>query len=108
MAKAVNLTDENFEDLVLKSDRPVLVDFWATWCGPCIMMAPVIDQLASDYDGKAVIAKLDVDANPVTAAQFNVRSIPTMLVFKDGKVVDKAVGAMPKGTLVQKLDSQMA
>jgi thioredoxin 1 len=108
MAKAINITDNNFEEVVLKSNKPVLVDFWATWCGPCLMMAPVVDELAGDYAEKAVIAKLDVDANPVTAQKFGIRSIPTMLVFKDGKMVDKLIGASPKNTLKTKLDAQMA
>jgi thioredoxin 1 len=108
MAKAINITDNNFEEVVLKSNKPVLVDFWATWCGPCLMMAPVVDELAGDYAEKAVIAKLDVDANPVTAQKFGIRSIPTMLVFKDGKMVDKLIGASPKNTLKTKLDAQLA
>ncbi|GAB4342713.1 MAG: thioredoxin [Flammeovirgaceae bacterium] len=108
MAKAINITDSNFEEVVLKSNKPVLVDFWATWCGPCLMMAPVVDELAGDYAEKAVIAKLDVDANPITAQKFGIRSIPTMLVFKNGKMVDKLVGASPKNILKTKLDAQLA
>jgi thioredoxin 1 len=108
MAKAINITDNNFEEVVLKSNKPVLVDFWATWCGPCLMMAPVVDELAGDYAEKSVLAKLDVDANPVTAQKFGIRSIPTMLVFKDGKMVDKLIGASPKNTLKTKLDAQLA
>lgn len=103
----VELTDQNFQENVLKSDKPVLVDFWAEWCGPCLQMAPMIDELANDYDGKAVIGKLDVDSNPQTASQYGIRNIPTLLVFKNGEVVDKQVGAAPKNALSQKLDSQL-
>ncbi len=85
-------TDDNFDDLVLKSDKPVMVDFWATWCGPCVMAGPVIDELATDYLGKTVIGKLDVDANQATAQKYNVMSIPTVVLFKDGKEVARKVG----------------
>ncbi len=108
MGKAINVTDQNFEQVVLQSDKPVLVDFWATWCGPCIMMAPVIDELAEEYQSDAIIAKLDVDANPQTAAKYGIRSIPTLMYFKGGEVVDKVVGASRKGDLAGKLESQLA
>ena len=104
---ALEITDANFEELVLQSDKPVLVDFWATWCGPCIAIAPVIDELHKEYEGKAVVGKVDVDKNPQTAQKFNVRNIPTILVFKNGEVVDKQVGGVPKNILAKKLDEQI-
>ena len=107
MGKAVEITDNNFEEII-GSDQPVLVDFWAEWCGPCKMIAPVVEELASEYDGKAVIGKVDVDSNPEVSAKFGIRSIPTLLVFKKGEVVDKQIGAVPKNVLSQKLDAQMA
>lgn len=107
MGKTIELTDANF-DQVINSDKPVLVDFWAEWCGPCKMIGPVVEELAGDYDGKAVIAKLNVDENPQTTAKFGVRSIPTLLVFKGGQVVDKQVGAVPKSVLAQKLAAQVS
>ena len=105
---ALELTDSNFEELVLKSDKPVLVDFWAEWCGPCRMVGPVVEELSKEYDGKAVIGKLNVDNNAQISMKYGIRSIPTLLVFKNGEIVDRAVGAVPKSTLVQKLDSQLA
>jgi len=107
MGKTVEITDTNFEE-VINSDKPVLVDFWAEWCGPCKMIGPVVEELASDYEGKAVIGKVDVDNNPEVSAKFGIRSIPTLLVFKGGEIVDKQVGAVPKGVLSQKLDAQLA
>ncbi len=106
MSKPVELTDANFEEVV-GSDKPVLVDFWAEWCGPCKMIAPAITELAEDYDGKAVIGKMDVDSNANIPAKFGIRSIPTLLVFKNGEVVDKKVGAVPKSTLSAALDAQI-
>jgi len=102
---AVEITDANFEELVLKSDKPVVVDFWAAWCGPCRMIGPVIEEMAGEYDGKAVIGKVNVDENPGVSAQFGVRNIPTVLFIKNGEVADKSVGAVPKAQLVQKLDA---
>lgn len=102
---AVEFTDSNFEELVLKSTKPVIVDFWAEWCGPCRMVGPLIDELAKEYEGKAVIGKVDVDANSAISSQFNVRSIPTILFIKNGEVVDKSVGAVPKAALVEKLEA---
>ncbi len=104
-AKYVTLTDANFSDEVLNSDVPVLVDFWATWCGPCRMVAPIIEELASEYEGKAKIGKVDVDNNSRVAAQFGIRSIPTLLFFKDGEVVEQQIGASPKRVLSDKLDA---
>ena len=103
-AKYVTLTDSNFQDEVVNSDQPVLVDFWAAWCGPCRMIAPIIEELASDFEGRAKIAKLDVDNNPRTAMAFGVRSIPTLLFFKDGQVVDQLIGASSKRVLAEKLE----
>lgn len=107
MGKTLELNDSNF-DQAINSDKPVLVDFWAEWCGPCKMIGPVVEELANDYEGKAVIAKLNVDENPQITARFGVRSIPTLLVFKNGQVVDKQVGAVPKSVLSQKLQAQVA
>lgn len=104
---ALELTDANFEEVVLKSDKPVLVDFWAVWCGPCRMVAPIVEELAKDYEGKAVIGKLDVDNNPNVSAQFGIRNIPTLLIFKNGEIVDKQVGAVPKSVLAAKIDAQL-
>ena len=97
------LTSDNFEKEVLQSELPVLVDFWATWCGPCRMMAPVVEEIAAEYDGKVVVGKIDVDENEDLAAEFGVMSIPTLLVFKNGEVADTAVGITPKGRLLEML-----
>ena len=101
---ALEITDASFEEVVLKSDKPVMVDFWAAWCGPCRMVGPIIDEISSDYDGKAVVGKLDVDANQEFAAKYGVRNIPTVLIFKDGEVVSRQVGVAPKTTYAQALD----
>lgn len=102
---AIELTDANFEENVLKSDKPALVDFWAVWCGPCRMVGPIVEELSNDYDGKAVIGKVDVDNNPGIAAKYGIRNIPTILFIKNGEVVDKQVGAVPKAALASKLDA---
>ena len=107
-AKYVTLTDDNFQAEVLESDAPVLVDFWATWCGPCRMIAPVIEQLAGEFEGRAKVAKMDVDHNPQTPMGFGIRSIPTLLFFKDGQVVDQVVGAASKKVLSDKLEALVA
>ncbi len=108
MSKPLEITDANFEEVIGKSDQPVLVDFWAEWCGPCKMVGPVVEELAADYDGKAVIGKVDVDVNPEVSAKYGIRSIPTLLVFKNGEIVDKQIGAVPKSVLSQKLEAQIA
>jgi thioredoxin 1 len=105
---AKQFTDSNFDAEVLKSDKPVLVDLWAEWCGPCRMLTPIIEELHAEYDGKAIIGKLNVDENPEVSAKYGVRSIPTLLIFKNGELVDKQVGVVPKSTLAKKLDAQMA
>lgn len=102
---AIEVTDANFEDLVLKSDKPVLVDFWAEWCGPCRMVGPIVAELADEYKDRAVVAKMDVDSNPEISVKFGIRNIPTILFFKNGEIVDKQVGAVPKTILASKLDA---
>ncbi len=106
MGKAIEITDANFEEIIA-SDKPVLIDFWAEWCGPCKMIGPLVEELAVEYEGKAVIGKVDVDSNPAISAKFGIRSIPTLLVFKGGEIVDKQIGAVPKSVLSQKLDAQV-
>ena len=107
MSKPVEITDSNFEKII-NSDKPVLVDFWAEWCGPCKMIGPLVEELANEFEGKAIIGKVDVDTNPEVSAKFGIRSIPTLLVFKDGEIVDKQVGAVPKSVLSDKIEAQLA
>ena len=103
----IEITDSNFEQEVLKSDVPVLIDFWAVWCGPCKMIAPFVVEIANEYAGKIKVGKLDVDNNPQVSMQYGIRSIPTLLVFKDGKVVDQIIGAVHKNMITGKLDAQL-
>ena|ERR1039457_4234706 len=105
--KPITITDDNFEEEVAKSDKTVLIDFWATWCGPCRMIAPIVEELAVEYEGKAKIGKVDVDENQQTAIKFGVRSIPTLLIFKDGKLKDTIIGAVPKSQIVTKLNAAL-
>ncbi len=102
---AIELTDANFDEIVLNSDKPVLVDFWAEWCGPCRMVGPVVEELSNDYQGKAIIGKVDVDSNPGISTRFGIRNIPTLLFIKGGQVVDKHVGVAPKSVLADKLNA---
>ena len=100
---ALEITDSSFQEVVLQSDKPVLVDFWAPWCGPCRMLSPVIEQLHNEFEGKAVVAKVDIDNNQQVALEYGIKSIPTLLIFKNGEVVDKIVGLSPKEVIVEKL-----
>ncbi len=107
MGKALHVTDATFDSEVLQSATPVLVDFWAEWCGPCRMIGPIVEEMAGEYDGKAKIAKVDVDSNPQISMKFGIRSIPTLLIFKNGQIVDQIVGAVPKNILKKQLDAQL-
>ena len=102
---ALEITDATFDEVVLKSDKPVLVDFWATWCGPCRMVGPIIEEISNDYDGKAVVGKVDVDSNQEFAAKYGVRNIPTVLVFQNGEVVGRQVGVSPKNVYTEAIDA---
>ena len=108
MGKPVEINDGSFEAEVIKSDKPVLVDFWATWCGPCKMIAPILEEMATEYDGKLKIAKMDVDSNTKVATQYGIMSIPTLLFFKNGQLVDQVIGAIPKAQLVNRLTKVLA
>ena len=106
----IKTTDESFEKEVLKNPKPIIIDMWATWCGPCRMVAPIVDELAQEYDGRVKVVKLDVDNDNAqkTAREYDVRSIPTLLIFKDGKVADQVVGAVPKKHLEEKLEAALS
>lgn len=104
---AIEITDSNFDEVVMKSDKPVLVDFWAEWCGPCRMVGPVVEEMAKEYEGRAVIGKVNVDENPDISVKFGIRNIPALLFFKNGEIVDKQIGAVPKSALVEKLEKQL-
>ena len=104
---ALEITDANFQEVVLNSDKPVLVDFWAPWCGPCRTVGPIVDELATELEGKVVVGKVNVDTNSETAQTYGIRSIPTLLVFRNGELVDKLVGAVPKSQLFEKLEAHM-
>ncbi len=108
MSEPTVLTDDNFSAEVLNSGLPVLVDFWATWCGPCRMIAPIVQELSGEYEGRAKVGKLDVDEAQRTAAEFGIRSIPTLLIFKGGKVADQIIGAVPKRQIAEKLEAVLA
>ena len=105
--KPIIVDDANFQNEVIQSDKPVLVDFWAIWCGPCKMIAPTLEEIATEYDGKIKVAKIDVDSNPQTAMKFGIRSIPTLLIFKGGQVVEQIVGALPKRHLIEKITTHI-
>ena len=102
---AIEVNDTNFDDLVIKSDKPVMVDFWAEWCGPCRMVAPIMEEISQEYEGKVLVVKCDVDSSPAVSEKYSIRNIPTILFFKDGKIADKQVGAVPKKNFVAKLNA---
>lgn len=104
---AVEITDANFDELVKNSDKPVMIDFWAEWCGPCRMITPIVNEIATEYKDKAIIGKVNVDINPNITSKFGIRNIPTVLFFKNGEIVDKQVGAVSKANLIEKLNNQL-
>jgi len=107
MAGTIPVNDADFEEKVLKADKPVLVDFWAEWCMPCKMIAPIVEELSREYDGRMQFTNLDVDSNPSTAIKYSIRSIPALLIFKDGKPIDQIIGAVPKAVLKKKVDAAL-
>ena len=104
---ALEITDQSFQEMVLNSDKPVLVDFWAVWCGPCRMLGPIIEEVATDFEGKAVVGKVDVDNNQQVSVDYGIRNIPTVLIFKNGEVVDKIVGVASKEVISEKLSAHL-
>lgn len=104
---ALEITDQSFQEMVLNSDKPVLVDFWAVWCGPCRMLGPIIEEVATDFEGKAVVGKVDVDNNQQVSVDYGIRNIPTVLIFKNGEVVDKIVGVASKEVIAEKLSAHL-
>lgn len=102
---AVEITDANFNEVAMSTDKPVMIDFWAEWCGPCRMVTPIVEELAHDYEGKAIVGKVNVDDNPDISAKFGIRNIPTILFLRKGEVVDKSVGAVPKNILTEKMEA---
>ncbi|MBH1959321.1 MULTISPECIES: thioredoxin [Chryseobacterium group] len=104
---ALEITDQSFQEMVLNSDKPVLVDFWAVWCGPCRMLGPIVEEIAEDFEGKAVVGKVDVDNNQQVSVDYGIRNIPTVLIFKNGQVVDKIVGVASKEVIAEKLSAHL-